>query len=259
MNTTSEIPSVRSEFSALTRLAAPIALTQAGQALMGVVDTAVMGRVGAAQLGAVGLGNGLFFTVSVLGIGLMLGMDPLLSQAIGAKAPARARQLLWQGVWIAVVSGVLISLPLSVMPAVLRPIGTDPEVAGGAWTYVLWRLPGLPSLLVFTVQRAYLQSVGRPGAMATAAVVANVANLAARPLARLRRRGPAGVDRAAPGDARARRRRVGDRDHALHVPADGDRRVRRSPGSRSGARWTAPTAPRTCAARSRSGCRSACT
>ena len=73
-----------SELQKLIRLAAPIAFAQAGIALMGVIDTAVVGRLGSSALGAVGLANGLFFGVAVIGLGAMMGLDPLLAQAFNA-------------------------------------------------------------------------------------------------------------------------------------------------------------------------------
>src|SRR5579863_2209377 len=83
---------VLKELKALTALALPIAAGQAGFALMGLVDTAVVGRLGAGPLGAVGLANGLFFAVSVIGLGTMMGLDPLIAQALGARDERRARE-----------------------------------------------------------------------------------------------------------------------------------------------------------------------
>ena len=50
-----------SELSALWKLALPLALGQAGQALMGLVDTAILGRLSAAAQAGAGLGNSLTF------------------------------------------------------------------------------------------------------------------------------------------------------------------------------------------------------
>src|SRR5881394_3615408 len=88
------------ELRKLLRLAVPIAFTQAGYALMGLVDTAVVGRLGAAALGAVGLANGLFLGVAIVGLGAMMGLDPLFAQALGAGDERRARELIWQGLWL---------------------------------------------------------------------------------------------------------------------------------------------------------------
>src|ERR1051325_4565675 len=103
------------ELRKLLRLAAPIAFTQAGYALMGLIDTAVVGRLGAGPLGAIGLANGLFFAVAVVGLGATMGLDPLFSQALGAGDEKRARELIWQGLWLAAAgaraAGVALSAP----------------------------------------------------------------------------------------------------------------------------------------------------
>src|SRR5688572_1232200 len=96
------------EFRTLLRLAAPLAAAQAGNQLMGLVDVAVLGRLGAKELASAGLGNAIFFAFSIMGMGMVMGVDPLMSQALGARDEARARRVLWQGVWLTlIVAGVL--------------------------------------------------------------------------------------------------------------------------------------------------------
>jgi MATE family multidrug resistance protein len=167
---------LRTELNALVRLAVPLALAQAGQALMGVVDTAVVGRVSDVAQGAVGLGVGLCMAVSVVGLGVMLAFDPLISQAIGAGQPGRARTIFWQAVWLAVIAGVVLAVPLSISPLLLEPFGVEPEVARGATSYVFWRIPQVMAFLLFAATRTYLQSVGRTKVIFVAMVIANLAN-----------------------------------------------------------------------------------
>ncbi|MBI3180588.1 MAG: MATE family efflux transporter [Myxococcales bacterium] len=173
------LPSARGELSALLSLAAPIALAQAGQALMGVVATAIVGRAGAAAQAGVGLGNGLFFTVAAFAIGLMLGLDPLISQAFGAAQARRARELLWQGGWMALFTSAAMLLPLSLIPLGLGAAGIEAEVAHEASRYLFWRLPGLLPLLCFVAARGYLQAAARPLSLVLATVIANLANAGA--------------------------------------------------------------------------------
>src|ERR1041384_770474 len=113
----------REELRALAKLAIPIAIAQAGQSLMGLVDTLVVGRAGTSALAAVGLANSLFFAVSGLGMGLMMGFDPLLSQAFGARNASRARALLWQGGWMALFAGAVLGGVVLVVPDVLPFFG----------------------------------------------------------------------------------------------------------------------------------------
>ena len=167
----------RAEVRALIRLAVPLALANAGQSLMGVVDAAVVGRAGAAQLAGVGLGSLLFFAVSVLGMGTMMGLDPLVSQALGAGEGTRARHFLWQGAWLSLLIGVLLAIPLGFVPLALGPLGIAPEVASQASGHLLARLPSLPALLFFFAARSYLQGSNAPRAVVLSAVMANVVNL----------------------------------------------------------------------------------
>ena len=165
------------ELRKLLRLAAPIAISQAGYALMGLTDTAVVGRLGAPALGAIGLANGLFFGVAVIGVGAMMGLDPLFAQALGAGDEGRARGLIWQGLWLSVGVTLLLALPIAALPLLLEPAGIEPLVARQARLFLWLRLPGLWPLLGFAALRAYLQSAHRLRALLIATVVANLANL----------------------------------------------------------------------------------
>ena len=166
------------ELRKLLRLAAPISFTQAGYAMMGLVDTAVVGRLGAAPLGAIGLANGLFLAVAIVGLGTMLGLDPLFAQALGARDERRARELIWQGLWLSAVVSAALALPIAALPFALRPWGISPEVAGDARLFLWLRLPGLWPMLAFAALRSYLQAREQLRSLIVATVVANVANFA---------------------------------------------------------------------------------
>lgn len=167
------------ELRRLARLAAPIALAQAGIALMGLVDTAVVGRIGAAALGGVGLADGIFFTMFTLGMGLLMGIDPLVSQAFGARAPGQARRALWQGIWLTAIITALLTPLMAVAPALLRPDWVrDPEVRRVATVFLWVRIPALLPSLAFMAARSYLQAAHRLAPLVWSTVIANVANAA---------------------------------------------------------------------------------
>ncbi|HUP50526.1 MAG TPA: MATE family efflux transporter [Thermoanaerobaculia bacterium] len=170
---------LRQEFRQLFTLALPLAAAQAGTQLMSVVDIAVLGRVGGRELAAAGLGNAVFFAVSIFGLGLVFGIDPMVSQAIGAGDQRRARFVMWQGVWLAVIVSAVLTLPLLCGPLVLRAIGVQRDLIPPGTTYLLIRTTGLAPWLIFLALRAYLQAhhVTRP--MVMAMVIGNIYNLAA--------------------------------------------------------------------------------
>lgn len=164
------------ELRALWRLSAPLLLTQLGSMMLGVVDTAIVGRLGEVPLGAVGLGNVLFFTVLVLGFGWMLALDPLVSQALGAGERERAGMLLWQGRYVGLLGAAPLGLLIVGIAASLELFGVDPETVADARPYLFARLAGLAPALLLMASRSFLQahSVTRP--LITSVVIANVIN-----------------------------------------------------------------------------------
>ena len=167
----------RFELRELFRLALPLAAAQAGTQLMGLVDMAVLGRVGARELAAAGLGNAVYFAVSIIGMGIIYGVDPLISQAIGAGDVVRAHRTLWQGIWLALIVSAVLSIPLLFAPLLLPMIHIEPELIAPATSFLVVRTIGLAPHLLFLVYRAYLQARGVTRPMVIAMVVANVFNL----------------------------------------------------------------------------------
>lgn len=167
------------ELKALFRLAAPLAAAQAGNQLMGLVDVAVLGRLGARELAGSGLANAVFFAFSIMGMGMVMGVDPLIAQAVGAGDRLRARRLLWQGTWLAlIVSGLLTAILLAAANS-LHIIGSKPDLIEPARSYLLVRLTGMVPFLLFFVARSYLQAYGRTRPLLLAMVAANLFNIAA--------------------------------------------------------------------------------
>src|ERR1044071_8487018 len=75
----------KSELKETVTLALPMVLVQVGIMAMGFVDTIMVGHVSGAVLAAVGLGNIYFFNITIFGTGTLMALDPLVSQALGAR------------------------------------------------------------------------------------------------------------------------------------------------------------------------------
>jgi len=167
----------RTEVRQLLRLAGPLAAAQAGNQIMGLVDLAVVGRLGARELGAAGLGNAIFFTISIVGMGIVFGVDPMISQVFGGGDSVRARLVLWQGIWLAMGVTVVLTILLLFSPLLFPLFRVEPSLQPMAIQFLLVRTAGLAPLLLFLVVRAYLQAqhVTRP--MVVAMLVGNVFNL----------------------------------------------------------------------------------
>ena len=82
------------ELGPMLRLAGPVVLAELGWMSMGIVNTIVVGPLGAEATGAVGLGSNLYMAAVIFGIGLLLGLDTLVSQEHGAGRAQDARRSL---------------------------------------------------------------------------------------------------------------------------------------------------------------------
>ena len=164
------------ELRSLVRLGLPIVASMAASQVLGFVDVAMVGRLDAVALAAVGIGNGIFFTISIMAMGLVLGMDPLVSQAIGADEKGRARAVLWQAVWIALLSSVPAIVLMLLASMFVGRIGIDSATSQSVFGFILGRFFSVVPFLVFTAARTYLQAVGGAGAVVRAYVWTNVVN-----------------------------------------------------------------------------------
>jgi MATE family multidrug resistance protein len=166
----------RPEFRELTTLALPVVAVQLGLMAMGVVDSMMAGRLSAQALAAVALGNLFFFTVAIIGMGTLLALDPVVSQAVGARdEPAIAR-----GLQRGLIMAVLLSIPSAAALLLVRPAlawsGQPAELIPLATRYVHVIVPGVLPFFVFIVFRQSLQALGRIAPILWIALLANILN-----------------------------------------------------------------------------------
>lgn len=152
--------SVRREIRRLTALATPVALTQLSAMLLWTVDLLMVGRLGVLPLNAVSLGRMWIMGTTICAMGLIFGLDPIASQAHGARDRRRLGRVLLHGVTVALLASVPLVAVCTLTERVLLLFGQDPETAALAHRYVIVQTPGLPFYLLFIVLKQYLQARG---------------------------------------------------------------------------------------------------
>jgi len=154
-----------------------VVVVQVGIMAMGVVDTIMVGHLSATALAAVALGNLYFFGCAILGMGALMGLDPVVAQALGAgDHPAVAR-----GVQRGLILGALLSIPAAAAlmfgEQALRGMGQPAEVVPFAGSYARWTAPGVLPLYLFVVLRQSLQALRAMRPIIICIVAGNIINV----------------------------------------------------------------------------------
>lgn len=161
----------------LLELAIPIVTVQVGLMMMGVVDTIMVGHISAVALAAVALGNLYFFAIGIFCIGVLLALDPVIAQAVGAGDRPGVARGMQRGLLIALVLTVLMSATLPFAGPALTVFRQPAEVVPVASMYVLAVLPSVLPFLAFTVLRQSMQAMGHLAPIVWTILFANVLNL----------------------------------------------------------------------------------
>lgn len=172
--TTQSVPSWRE----IIVLATPVVISKLSFTAMGLVDTAMVGRLGATAQGAVGLAHTWIFTLAVLGLGMLGVINTFVAQHHGAGQPEACGRVLGQGVRLSVlVGGVTLAALFACTPA-LGWMGLDAGVADLGAAYMACRLLGFGGVLGYWVYNGYLEGLGHTRTPMVIAILANVVNVA---------------------------------------------------------------------------------
>lgn len=170
---------VRQEFRPMLRLAVPMALTELGWVVMGLVDTMMVGHLpdSAVAIGAVSLGTALFYTIGIFGSSVMLGLDTLVAQAYGARKLEECHRSFFNALYFSLaLAPVLMALIFLGIPWLPRS-GVDPAVLRQTIPFLnALNWSTLPLVLYFVLRR-YLQSMAIVRPVVFALVSANLVNV----------------------------------------------------------------------------------
>ncbi len=161
----------------LLGLAVPAVVTLVASPLMGLVDTAIVGRLGAVELGAMGLAIAVLNTVSWVCNFLVFGTTSTVARAVGARDLPAAGRRVAHATQVALVLGAGIAVLIVVLaPAMLRALGAVDELVDPAATYLRIRALGVPLLLLGYVGHGAFRGVSDTRTPLGIVVAANLVN-----------------------------------------------------------------------------------
>ena len=133
----------------IANLAVPALGALIAEPLFLIVDTAMVGHLGASSLAGLAIAGAILQTAVGLMIFLAYSTTPLVARRLGAGRTKDAVQAGIDGVWIAIAIGVVVALVLwAASPYIVNAFATDAETSANAYAYLSISAAGIPAMLI---------------------------------------------------------------------------------------------------------------
>lgn len=143
-------------YGQIWKIAFPVLISVLMEQLVGMTDTAFLGRVGEIELGASALGSIFYIAVFVLGMGLGTGAQILMGRRNGEGLFHEVGNLFYHSLLLLiVVATVLFTAVQTAAPWLLGKMISSPAVYAAACSYVEWRVYGFFFAYVAIMFRAF--------------------------------------------------------------------------------------------------------
>jgi putative MATE family efflux protein len=164
----------------ILHLAIPAFLTLVAEPLFLLGDSAIVGHLGTPQLAALGVAGTIVTTIVGLCVFLAYGTTAAVARSVGAGDRRRALHLGVDGMWLAVLVGVVSVVILEVAAQwVVEPFGAGADVAADALGYIRIAAFGVPALLVVLASTGVLRGFADTRTPLVVTVITQLLNIGA--------------------------------------------------------------------------------
>ena len=138
------------------RVTYPILISLVMEQMIGLTDTAFLGRVGEVELGASAIAIVYYMVLFMIGFGFSLGAQIIIGRRNGEGNFRDTGKIFWNGLYFLLgLSGIIILLSELFSPWLMGMMVSSDTIFGAALSYVRWRLPGMVFAFVTTIFRAF--------------------------------------------------------------------------------------------------------
>lgn len=158
-------------------LAFPVVLSQAGQMVVVLADTLMVGHLGATQLAAASIANSVFVVGLVFGLGIVTGLTPLAGKEFGRQNRKGAINWLKQGAIVFPVITILQVIVMASLAFVFPYLGQTEEVVKLAIPYYIILVLSIIPFQLFTILKQYTEGLGNTSIAMAITIFANSINI----------------------------------------------------------------------------------
>jgi MATE family multidrug resistance protein len=169
--------SIRQDIIDTSKLAYPVLIGQLGHMMMGVVDSVMVGRVGATPLAASSVAHGLFVLIMIFGIGVSMAISPLVSMAKGSQDQAQCGLVFRQALMVNLVLSILLCTGAFFSAGLIRHLNLPPEVAEQAVAYMRILALSIIPVMLFQTYRQFSEGLAIMTPPMVITLMANLVNI----------------------------------------------------------------------------------
>jgi putative MATE family efflux protein len=142
------------------------------------VDLIMVGRLGAAEVAAVGIAGMIYWVLSALAIGLGVAAMAIVARGIGSGDRREASIALGQTLTLSVITSILVTiLTILLAPAIFGLFNMEPDVEALSISYMRILALGMTFFAVVAVASGGLRGAGDPRTPMLVGLIANVVHI----------------------------------------------------------------------------------
>ncbi|WP_297335528.1 MATE family efflux transporter [Algoriphagus sp.] len=168
---------LKEHFSITLQLAYPVVLSQLGQVSVGVADSMMVGQLGAVPLAAASLANSIFFVLLMFGMGVSMGITPLVSIAEGKTKNLRIGRLFQHGLWINVGTALVLTIVIVGLSQSLHYLNQPEEVVDIAIPYLFVITASLFPFMIFQTFKQFAEGLSQTRQAMYVTIFSNLVNV----------------------------------------------------------------------------------
>ena len=159
-------------------VAFPILISLVMEQMIGLTDTAFLGRVGEVELGASAIAIVYYMVMFMIGFGFSIGAQIIIGRRNGEGNFKDTGKVFWHGLYFVLgLSGVLIAASELLSPWLMKMMVSSEAVYEAALSYVRWRLPGMVFAFATAMFRAFYVGTTQTRTLSLNAIVMVVSNI----------------------------------------------------------------------------------
>lgn len=138
------------------KVAYPILISLLMEQLIGMTDTAFLGRVGEVELGASAIAIVYYSVLFMLGLGFSVGAQIIIGRRNGEGKFKETGKVFWNGLYFLLgLAFMLILASEAFSPWAMKLLVSSNDIYEAALSYVRWRLPGMVFAFITSIFRAF--------------------------------------------------------------------------------------------------------